>query len=133
MNRTGTPGSWAPEQIVRQALTRVFMLTPATDVWCFGVMLLESFSPKSLDEYPQALQDIVYRVQCDAVHVANSGPGSDALRGSCGKRMRDFFLTHHCGTPVDYIAQKCLEPVPKDRPTMQEVLSMLKEFVPTLE
>jgi serine/threonine protein kinase len=127
--RTGTPGFWAPEQIVRQAITRRFLISPATDVWCFGVMMLEVFSSRDLDEYPTALQTIVKTVSTDAAHVCNSNSGSDALRLECGRKMRSFFLGYHHGTPVEFLAQKCLEPEPAARPSMKEVATLLGDFL----
>jgi serine/threonine protein kinase len=62
---TGTPGAAAPEQVVPNQFG-YFKISPATDVWSFGVMVLEAFSTQDLESFPGPMFDILDKYKSKA-------------------------------------------------------------------
>lgn len=121
---SGTPGLMAPEQVVRNVITRRFEVTFATDVWSFGIMLLEAYSNRDLDVLERSLLDIIMKLRSSATYTS-----SRAAIQRYGPVLSDWYLEYHAGSPLVTLATKCLAANPSDRPAMAAVVDSLREFV----
>ena len=121
---TGTVGYMAPEQVVASSYTKCYDLGFPTDVWAFGIMVLEAFTVRNLDALEPRLVDALSSLKSYAVCY-----DSKTAIARYGPAMRDFYLSWHSGTPVDAIASKCLAVSPRDRPTMASVVAQLTDLL----
>jgi len=105
-NTTTLPIKWtAPEGLGRND-ERV-MYVPASDVWSFGITLIELLTGKS-NPYPGLLPaTVAHKVKIGALHP---------------ERPRN------CPDPLWYLLKKCWKLEPKDRPTFPDIVKELQEI-----
>ncbi|KAK4275275.1 hypothetical protein QN277_018389 [Acacia crassicarpa] len=115
----GSYGYMAPEHASMQRITE------KSDVYSYGVVLLEVLTGRHpLDP---TLPGGAHMVQWVRSHLANKGDPSDILdtklRGRADPAMHEMLQT----LAVSFL---CVSTKPEDRPTMKDVVAMLKEIRP---
>ncbi|XP_028771513.1 LRR receptor-like serine/threonine-protein kinase [Neltuma alba] len=115
----GSYGYMAPEHASMQRITE------KSDVYSYGVVLLEVLTGRHpLDP---TLPGGAHMVQWVRNHLANKGDPSDILdpklRGRADPAMHEMLQT----LAVSFL---CVSTRPEDRPTMKDVVAMLKEIRP---
>jgi serine/threonine protein kinase len=129
----GTLGYQAPEQFV-PTVDRMYATSPATDVWGFGVVMLEALSLVSDDLFlvPLAVEEVLHSTQRWVVSAlkdwtAQSEVELEGIRARAARSLRCAMMRHFGGAdhPCWDLAARCFMDAPGDRCTMAEVADAL--------
>lgn len=122
----GTLGWAAPEQIVRidRAGQQGLCLSPATDVWSFGILLYQMLTG--------------FRHLHEAILVMKSAAKSQVTMASVGNRIRRILLTQRRTRRLLQLCELqlvewCLRVMPSQRPSMQTIVQELEMLQMGLE